>query len=94
MSIFSAKEKTPSQTVIEDVLHIKKNETALIIANPETNLIAQDLFTALREAGAKPSLIFQNKKASSDAAEDAVIGAIKSEPDVILSISLTRGIYS
>ncbi len=90
MSIFSAKEKTPSQTVIEDVLHIKKNETALIIANPETNLIAQDLFTALKEAGTKPSLIFQNRKTSSDAAEDAVIGAIKSEPDVILSISACK----
>lgn len=85
--LFSKKEKTPSQTVISDVCKIKKNEKVLIIANPETSEIAQDLFTAAVEVDAKPSLIYQTKKTSSDFAEESVIGAIKSEPDVIFSIS-------
>lgn len=87
MKMFEKKEKTPAQTVVEDVCKIKKGETALIIANPETSAIAQDLFTAVRNAGAKPSLIYQAKKTSVDFAEEAVIGAIKSEPDVIFSVS-------
>ena len=87
MGIFSRQDKSPSQTVVEDVLKVKKNEKALIIANPETNVMAQDLFTALSEAGAKPVLVFQQTKTSSDYAEPSVIGAIKSEPDIILSIS-------
>ncbi|MBE6353237.1 aminopeptidase [Treponema sp.] len=90
MSIFSPKEKTPAQTVVEDVCKIKKGETVLIIANPETNLIAQDLYTAACESGAKPTLIFQQKKSSMDAAEKAVVGAIKSEPDVCFSISAVK----
>ena len=91
MGLFGNKsERTPAATVVEDVLKVKKNETVLVIANPETNVIAQDLFTALNEAGAKPVLMFQNKKTSADEAEPGVIGAIKSEPDIILSISACK----
>ena len=87
MGIFNKQEKTAAQTVVEEVLAVRKNEKALIIANPETAVIAQDLFTALLEANAKPVLMYQTKKSSMDNAEDAVIGALKSEPDVVLSIS-------
>ncbi len=87
MKLFEKKDKTPSQTVIEDVCKIKKGETVLIIANPETNGIAQNLFTSSLEVHAKPTLIFQTKKTSADFAEESVIGAIKSEPNVIFSIS-------
>ncbi len=87
MGLFDKKEKTPAKTAVEDVLKIKKGETILIIANPETSGIAQDLFTAAREIGAKPSLIFQRKKTSADFVEDTVIGAIKTEPNVIISVS-------
>ena len=45
MNLFGKKEKTPAQTVIEDVCKIKKGEKVLIIANPETSVIAQNLFT-------------------------------------------------
>lgn len=84
------KEKTPAQTIVEDVCAIKKGESVLIIANPETSAIAQDLYTASLDAGASPSLMFQPKKSSLDMAEKAVIGAIKSEPDVIFSISANK----
>lgn len=81
------KNKSSAQTVIEDVLQVKKKETVLIIANPSTNPIAQELFTAALEAGAKPTLMFQTTKTSFDYAEETVVGALKSNPDVVLSIS-------
>ena len=87
MNLFRKKEKTPAQTVIEDVCKIKKSEKVLIIANPETSVIAQNLFTSALDSGAKPTLIYQTKKTSADFAEETVVGAIKSEPDVIFSIS-------
>ena len=87
MNLFGKKEKTPAQTVIEDVCKIKKGEKVLIIANPETSVIAQNLFTSALDSGAKPTLIYQTKKTSADFAEETVVGAIKSEPDVIFSIS-------
>ena len=87
MNLFGKKEKTPAQTVIEDVCKIKKGEKVLIIANPETSVIAQNLFTSALDSGAKPTLIYHTKKTSADFAEETVVGAIKSEPDVIFSIS-------
>ena len=86
----SKEEKTSAQIVVKDVCRIKKNEKVLIIANPETNVIAQDLFTASLAEGAKPTLMYQTKKTSSQAADDAVIAAIKSEPDVCFSISALK----
>ena len=90
MGLFSKKEKTPAATVIEDVLGVKKNEKVLIIANPETNVIAQELYTQSLEAGASPVLMFQQKRDSLSAAEKAVIGALSSGPDVICSISALK----
>lgn len=87
MGIFEEKEKTPSQTVVEDVCKITKGEKVLIIANPETSYIAQELYKASSDAGAKPVLAYQPKKTSGDYCEESVVGAIKSEPDVIFSIS-------
>lgn len=88
--MLSNKQKTPAQTVINEVCKIKKGETVLIIANPETNLIAQDLYLAAQEVEAKPTLMYQPKKTIMDMAEKAVIGAIKTEPDVIFSISANK----
>src|SRR5574344_1718584 len=87
MSIFTKAEKTPAQTVVQDVCRVKKGESLLIVANPETSGIAQDLFEAALASGAKPVLMYQQKKPSMEAAEPAVIGALKSEPDVFFSIS-------
>ncbi len=87
MNLFDKKERTPAETIIQEVCKIKKNEKVLIIANPETSAISQDLFQAALEVESKPTLIYQTKKTSSDFAEEMVVGAIKSEPDVIFSIS-------
>ena len=56
------KERTPAQVVVQDVVAVKKGERVLIIANPATNEIAQDLFMASSEVGALPTLIFQPDK--------------------------------
>lgn len=80
-------ERTPSQVVVQDVVKVKKGERVLIIANPATNQIAQDLFTASSDAGAVPTLIFQNDKTSFDNANAEVLAAIATEPEVCFSIS-------
>ncbi len=89
MALFKT-EKSPAKTVVEEVCKIKKGEKVLIIANPETSNIAQSLYLASQEAGASTTLMFQQKKSSMDCAEEAVVGAIKSEPNVIFSISAVK----
>ena len=61
----STKDRTPAQVVVQDVVAVKKGERVLIIANPQTNEIAQDLFMASTEAGALPTLMVQPDKTSS-----------------------------
>jgi len=84
------KDLSPAQTLIQDVCKIKKGETVLIVANPELNPIAQDVYQAALEVDAKVSLIFQQKKTIMDFADRTVVGAILSEPDVIFSLSAIK----
>ena len=86
----SAKVRTPAQVVVQDVVAVKKGERVLIIANPQTSEIAQDLFTASAEAGGLPTLVFQPDKTSFDNANPEVLAAIATEPEVCFSISNIR----
>lgn len=81
------KERSAAQVVVEDVVAVKKGERVLIIANPATNPVAQEFYLAASDAGAIPTLIFQNDKTSFDNANPEVIAAIKTEPEVCFSIS-------
>ncbi len=81
------KELTSAQNVVQNVCKIKKNERVLIIANPSTAETAQDLYQASIESDATAVLIFQNTKTAFDCAEPEVIAAIKTNPDVVFSIS-------
>ena len=74
---------------IRDVLKVKEEESVLIVTNPEQNVaaISYSLYDAVLSAGGCPVLIFQDRKSQLDYAEDAVIEAISSEPDVLLSMS-------
>lgn len=81
------KELSPAQNIVQNVCKIKKNERVLIIANPSTAAISQEIYTASNEAGAKTVLMFQNAKTSFDNAEEEVLAAIASNPDVCFSIS-------
>ena len=74
---------------VEEVLKARKGERVLIVANPEGDAatISLVLYDAASEAGASPSLIFQPAKRQMDFAEDAVIHAMKAEPEIIISVS-------
>ena len=85
--MFEKEKLTPAQTVVRMVCKIKKNERVLIISNPSMGAIAQNLYTAILEEGALPVLMYQPVKTLLDAATSEVLAAIKTEPDVIFSIS-------
>ena len=42
---------SPAQTMMQNVLKIKKGEKVLIVANPELNPIAQEVYQAALETG-------------------------------------------
>ncbi len=77
---------------VRDVLKIKKGEKVLIITNPdeETYPVSESLFNAVNEAEGIPLIVIQNQKSQLDFAEEGVIGAIRTEPDVIISISKNK----
>ena len=81
-----------ARTAIEVSLKVKRGERLLIISNPEPEAaaISGALYDAGLDAGGCPSLIFQPRKAQFDFAEPAVISAIHSRPDVIISISADK----
>ncbi|UCG69072.1 MAG: aminopeptidase [Thermoplasmata archaeon] len=78
-----------ASVAINEVLGTKKDEKVLIITNPDEDVksISMALYDAAFEVGAKPVLIFQPVKTQLDFAEESVISAIESNPDIILSIS-------
>jgi len=81
-----------AEVAVKEVLAVKKDEHVLIITNPEKDVyeIAQAMYVASLNANASPVLVLQPKKTSFDYAEPAVINAIRTEPEVIISISAER----
>lgn len=77
---------------IDEVLAVKKGEKVIIITNPqrEVRVISMSLYDAAVRKGANATLLVQNAKGQFDFAEEAVIKAISTEPDVIISISHDR----
>ena len=53
----------------------------------QAEFISQALYDACEAAGAKVSMVTQPAKSSMDAADESVIAALKTEPDVCFSIS-------
>lgn len=91
MTIFESKPDIyhAAVTAVTEVLDLKEGQRVLVITNPDPNVseISQALYQAARINGARPVLIYQPKKSQLDLCEDAVLGAIASEPDVIISMS-------
>jgi leucyl aminopeptidase (aminopeptidase T) len=77
---------------VKEVLKVKAGEKILIITNPQTDSfeISSSIYKAALEASGKPSIIIQEIKSQFDFADDTVIGAIKSSPDIIISISSNK----
>ena len=78
--------------VMRDVIAVKKDEKVLIITNPEDDVftISRALYDATEKLGGKPTFMVQPVKTLLDYAEKSVVGAISTEPDVILSISQNK----
>lgn len=78
-----------ASVAINQVLKLKVDERILIITNPNQDVqrISMALYDASLTAGGVPSIIFQPMKTQLDFASDSVIHALRSEPEIILSIS-------
>jgi aminopeptidase len=78
-----------ARVAIGEVLKVKKGERVLIVTNPnpEVRLISEALYGSAAEVGALPTLLFQPVKSQLDFAEDAVISALKAEPEIAISVS-------
>ncbi len=78
-----------ARVAISAVLKVKKGERVAIFTNPHDDgqTISKALFAAALEKGSSPVLITQPMKTTLDFAEDAVLMAIRSEPEVLISIS-------
>ncbi len=73
-------------------LDVQPNERVLIVTNPpeETFRIASALHNAVNAVGGIPILMVQPEKTQLDFADDAVIQAIASVPDVFISMSAQK----
>ena len=66
---------------------IRRGKLEISASLAQTELISQALYDACLEVGAQVSMVVQPVKSSMDAADEAVIAALKTEPDVCFSIS-------
>ncbi|MBA3044940.1 MAG: aminopeptidase [Candidatus Thermoplasmatota archaeon] len=84
--------KNAAEVAAKDVLGIGHGDTALIITNPESNVysISMAMYDAIAALGGKPVLMVQPLKTQLDFAEKAVIEAIRSNPDVCISLSAEK----
>ncbi len=81
-----------AEIAIRDVLKVKADETVLIVTNPVADVaeISYALYDAALAVDGKPVLMFQEVKNQLSFAEKAVIGALESEPDVVISMSADK----
>ena len=81
-----------AEIAIRDVLKVKANEKILIVTNPVADVaeISYALYDAALKAGGCPVLMFQAEKNQMSFAEPGIIGAIKTEPDILISMSADK----
>lgn len=84
--------REPAQTTCSGVLKLQPGERVLIITNPEEEVLAisHALYAAAEEHGAIPVLMVQPVKTQVDFADPAVLKAISSAPEVLISISAEK----
>ncbi len=78
-----------ADVAIRDVMRVRKSERVVIITNPEPDVlpISAALMDASLARGSDASVIVQPRRSQLDMASDAVIHALRSEPEVVISIS-------
>ena len=79
-------------TAMGEVLKVRKGERVVIVTNPLDDVltISAALYDAALDRGADAVMIVQPRRTSLDMASDAVIHALRSQPDVICSISAEK----
>jgi hypothetical protein len=77
---------------VRDCLGVGEGERVLIVTNPpeEVATISDALFRQVEGAGGRPVLLVQQVKGQLDLADPAVIAALWSGPEVVLSISTEK----
>ena len=81
-----------AEITVTQSLAVKPGERVLIITNPEPDVseISQALYRWVKAVGGVPNLIWQETKSQLDPMDDAVRGALLSEPDVYVSMSANK----
>ncbi len=84
--------RRPARAAVGDVLAVRKDERVLIVSNPGEDVreISAAIFDACMEADAAPVLMFQRDKGQFDFAEEEVVAAMSSHPNVLISTSKDR----
>ena len=74
---------------VRDILGVQKGERVLIVTNPEPDVetISRALYRQTEAKGGLPLMMVQPVKGQLDYADPSVVAALRSEPEVILSIS-------
>lgn len=87
-----ARLKRAARVAVTEVVKAKKGERALVITNPVSDVqaISMALYDAALDAGASPTLVVQPVKTQMDFADDAVVKALGSEPEIIMSASTLK----
>ncbi len=78
-----------SKVAIARVVGARKAEKILIVSNPDAHVcpIAESLYVQALEVGAEATLVIQPIRSQFDYANEAVVAAVASKPDICLSIS-------
>jgi hypothetical protein len=81
-----------AEITVKRSLAVKPGERVLIITNPEPEVseISQALYRWVKAAGGVPNLIWQEVKSQLDPMDEAVRGALLSEPEVYISMSANK----
>ncbi|MCL1818770.1 MAG: aminopeptidase [Spirochaetaceae bacterium] len=84
--------KNAARIAVEESLKIQPRERVLIITNPtqDASRISWALHEALVNAKAETVLAFQPPKTQFDFCSEEIIAALKTEPNVVISISAER----
>ncbi|MDR3356161.1 MAG: peptidase M17 [Spirochaetaceae bacterium] len=78
-----------ARIAVREALGVKPGERLLLISNParDAALISMALYDAALEAEGRPVLVFQPYKTQMDFAEDSLITAFDSSPEIVISVS-------
>lgn len=81
-----------ARTVLKRAIGLREGERVLIVGNPEetSRLISDVFFEASAEMGGRPLLARQTARGITEFSDPAVLAALATEPEVVLSISTDK----